>query len=1248
MLAIAAVVGRRFRARVLEVVGAEGLAALLAEAASAGVVIEDSERGAYQFSHMLIRDALYEELPVEQRRVLHRRVGEAIERLPDHAQFVAELAHHFRAAAEGDGSDKAVLYALRAGQRAVALLAFEEAVRLYQLGLDLLERAPVETPDQRRKLCTLLIALAEAQRSAGMLEPGKVTAVRAATLARALGDADLMARAALAHATKNPWGEEGATDTALVELLEQTLAAYGPHDSDPRARLLARLALALRYERTPDRRIAASERALAMARRLGDPRTLACALGARHVAHWAPDNTAERLAIASELIDLARRSADDEVAFWGRYWRMHDRIELGDGPGADADRIVAQQLSEQLREPTYTWMTGVLSTSWAMREGRFGEAEQSNQDALRLGTTANSGAGQVFAVQTLDLHRTRGDRAALAGMADTFAALLASYPDLTGFRAVVMLLYLEADRVIEARAEFERLAAAAFTTIPFDQNWLMCMGLLAEVCTGLSDVHRAEQLHALIAPYRSWAAVNAGVTDYMAPVAHYLGMLATLRSCWDDAAAYFEAALEMNTRMHARPWSARTQYEYAAMLRSRDRPGDVAQARDLVARALDTARQLDMPRLIERAAALEAELALGDGSDRRDGPHRFVGRMNELATLRTGVDDAIAGHGRVVLLIGDFGMGKTHLAERLPEYARRRGAAISWGRCLSGEAAPLLWPWVQVLRASLREPAAQAQWASLIESYPEMSGFLQPSGDPPKEQSDAATESPRRRFRRFDAIVRYLAAQAAVRPQVLILDDLHAADQPSLLLLEFLNRHVRTFPIFVLGTLQSDALVRGSPITAAVVELMREPMTGHLELPGLNRSEVGHFLNAVAGGDLPAATVERVHELTGGNPLYVAEFGRSLRSHAQHVETAEGASRVPVPSGITAIHQARLAPLAAADRAVLRTAALDGEEFRLDHLTARIAQLAADGQASDQASAASVRAQLDRAIAAGLLVGTSDPPAVYRFAHPLLRETLYEEARANLPEAQLAPPPPDANRNESVQITGAGEATAGADVGVGAPAPAPAANDVLSLPATSNAARFVREGEFWTIEHDGRVVRLKHRKGVLYLVHLLRNPGQELLALDLINAITPATGRASRHPGGQVAGAHRSAASANPDVGPRLDGRARSQYKQRLEELAEALDEAEQFADLGRAERVRREINLISEQLAAAVGFAGRRRGGGSDIERARSAVTKRVRETIRRIADGNPELARHLNTTVKTGYICSYQPLGKGPSWSF
>jgi tetratricopeptide (TPR) repeat protein len=1103
----------------------------------------------------------------------------------------------------------------------------------------------VETPDQPRNLCTLLIALAEAQRGAGLLEAGKAGAARAATLARALGDADLMGRAALAHATKTPWGEEGATDTALVELLEQALAAYGPHDSDLHARLLARLALALRYERTPDRRIAASEQALAMARRLGDPRTLAYALGARHVAHWAPDNTAERLAIASEIIDLARRSADDDVAFLGRYWRMHDRIELGDGPGADADRAVAQQLSEQLREPTYTWLTGVLSTSWATREGRFGEAEQSNQDTLRLGARANSGAGQAFTVQMLDLHRTRGDRAALAAMADTFAALLAGYPDLTAFRAVVMLLYLEADRVIEARAEFERLSASAFTTIPFDQNWLMCMGLLAEVCTGLSDAHRAEQLQALIAPVRSLAVVHAGVGNYMAPVTHYLGMLATLRSCWDDAAAYFEAALEMNARMHARPWSAWTQYEYAAMLQARDRPGDVAQARDLVARALDTARQLDMPRLLERAAALEADLALGDGSDRRDDPHRFVGRTNELATLRTGVDEAIAGHGRVMLLTGEFGMGKTHLADRLAEYARRRGAAISWGRCLSGEAAPRYWPWVQVLRGSLREPAAQAQWASLIESHPEMSGFLQPNGDPPKEQGDAASESPRRRFRRFDAIVRYLATQAAVRPQVLILDDLHAADQPSLLLLEFLNRHVRTLSIFVLGTLQSDALGRGSPITAAVVELMREPMTGHLELPGLNRSEVGHFLNAVAGADLPAATVDRVHELTGGNPLYVAEFGRSLRPHAQQGDPAEPASRFPVPSGIVAIYQARLAPLAAADRAVLRTAALDGEEFRLDHLTARIAQLAADGQASDQVSAASVRAQLDRAIAAGLLVGTSDPPAVYRFAHPLLRETLYEEARANLAQAPLAPSPSDPNCDDSGQITGADEASAGADVGVGAPPPA---HDVLSLPATSNAARFVREGEFWTIEHDGRVVRLKHRKGVLYLVHLLRNPGQELLALDLINAITPASGRASLRPAGHVAGAHRNAASANPDAGPTLDGRARSQYKQQLAELAEALDEAERFADFGRAERVRQEIELISEQLAAAVGFAGRRRGSGSDIERARSAVTKRVRETIRRIADGNPELARHLNTTVKTGYICAYQPLGKGPSWSF
>lgn len=182
-----------------------------------------------------------------------------------------------------------------------------------------------------------------------------------------------------------------------------------------------------------------------------------------------------------------------------------------------------------------------------------------------------------------------------------------------------------------------------------------------------------------------------------------------------------------------------------------------------------------------------------------------------------------------------------------------------------------------------------------------------------------------------------------------------------------------------------------------------------------------------------------------------------------------------------------------------------------------------------------------------------------------------------------------------------------------APAPAPAA-----LPERSPSPVLRREAEWWVLEgHAGAPLRLRPSKGLDYLEKLLASPGRALHVLELAG-VEHSTG----------------------DAGALLDPRAKLEYRRRLDDLGEALAEAERFADRGRAHRVQQEIDALSEQLAQAVGLGGRDRRAASDVERMRVNVQRRVKDAIARVAAADPALGRYLAASVQTGTYCVFQPL--------
>ncbi|MBI3798881.1 MAG: AAA family ATPase [Deltaproteobacteria bacterium] len=208
-----------------------------------------------------------------------------------------------------------------------------------------------------------------------------------------------------------------------------------------------------------------------------------------------------------------------------------------------------------------------------------------------------------------------------------------------------------------------------------------------------------------------------------------------------------------------------------------------------------------------------------------------------MEVLQAALENALAGHGRVVLLAGESGIGKTRLTGEFAAFAGRRGARVLLGRCYEGEGAPLLWPWIQIVRAYvadcdprlLREELGPGA-AVIARVIPEVQERL------PELSVSPEVEVTQARFRFFDSIVRFLKAASVKQGQVLILDDLHWADTSSLLLLQFITREIGEAHILVLATYGDMELGRQRPLVQTVGEMVREPYTQSLHLERLNEA----------------------------------------------------------------------------------------------------------------------------------------------------------------------------------------------------------------------------------------------------------------------------------------------------------------------------------------------------------------------------------------------------------------------------
>lgn len=383
-------------------------------------------------------------------------------------------------------------------------------------------------------------------------------------------------------------------------------------------------------------------------------------------------------------------------------------------------------------------------------------------------------------------------------------------------------------------------------------------------------------------------------------------------------------------------------------------------------------------RFVAEIAESDAEDPPDEGSVEADPTTVFIGRDVALASLERAFERAINGHGSLTLLVGEPGIGKTHTAREVGRRVEAKGAQVLVGRCYEGEGAPAYWPWLQVLRQSIRDGNANELRDVLGPAAQDLADLL-PELDVESNLRSPFTGRPESsRFRLFDGITRYLEARSRARPLVLILDDLHWADKPSLLLLQFLNRELPRLRVLVIGAFRDVEVRRNRALSGVLGALGREPHCSRITLSGFDRDETERFVEVRGHPQPDPSFLEAVYEMTAGNPFFVGQIA-DLWSGEGLVSRADFANdRAALPQGVKDAVGRRLDSVSNDCNRVLRLASVVGRELRLT-LLASLAELSGDD----------LLAVLEESVRARLL--RIDRVGGYSFVHALIRETLYEE-----------------------------------------------------------------------------------------------------------------------------------------------------------------------------------------------------------------------------------------------------------------
>lgn len=601
-LSIAACIGRTFDLQLLCELESdkseEDVLQALEEALAQHLIEPVVDGHELRFGHALIRETLYDEMLGVRRARLHLRIGEALERRHGNvdAGVWPQLAYHFSKAGSAAAAAKALDYARRAGEHAGRLLALEESARLHGVALQLLQRHFAGDLAQR---CDVLLALGEAQMWFGAAEAASDGFRQAAETARVGGLTAAFARAAIGFSNSSTQASQSG-ETAVAMLLEAI--ALHPGNDAMRVELIARLCVAYVYCDRAEEAMNAHRRAVALAREIGDMRSLYAALAAIATAIYWPGMLRDRLAAAAEAWEIAEQLDLHECVSQLLAWYLCDLIHAGDVVRLVQLREQGLRLCARWRAPYWLSICRHIEVLVAINEGRFDDAEQWAALALREGRgVAEDKAIGAYGMQMFCLRREQGRLREALPMLQQFVQ---DTPDSQTWKPGLALIYAELDMREACRAEYDALEWQRMSGPPSDAGRMTIAIFVAEVCVYLGDAGRAVLLYDMLHGSSGMNLLGDSGGPCLGSADRLLGSLAMVMEKWDVAQRHFDAALAMDAATGWRVWLVHSRHRYAQMLHRRARAGDLVKARELLAQALAQSTALGMQALTPRIQAL--------------------------------------------------------------------------------------------------------------------------------------------------------------------------------------------------------------------------------------------------------------------------------------------------------------------------------------------------------------------------------------------------------------------------------------------------------------------------------------------------------------------------------------------------------------------------------------------------------------------------------------------------------------------
>jgi DNA-binding CsgD family transcriptional regulator len=546
----------------------------------------------YRFSHELVRRSVSDRLSASRRAEAHLRVAEAIEGLPSRGDARAQLsalAYHYAQAASVGGRERAASTNALAAESAAASLAFDDASEHLRTVLEL----GVGEPRERARIH---LQLGWASHRGGRATDAIASFQEAAQLARALGDSELLARAAIGF--EEACWRPGIHDAGSIDLLVEATDAIGDRDDELRVRLLGGLARARDFVGEHEHAMEARAEAIASARERGDRATLGWVLAAAFWSRGTVSSEESVNAMLNEAYEIGVELDDLELQTESLAWLVPSFVALCDHAAArrELDRLF--ESARRMSQPFHLHVAEHYASALALCDGDLAEAEAAAERSREWShlLTGRDASG-TYGIQMFGIRREQGRLGELAPV----VRLLASSGQRGAWRPGLVTVLAELGMEAEARRELERILAGGLAEAS-STLWLASVVYLSDACGLLGDEELAAALYSELAPL---AGANIQIGHLVAcygSADRCLGVLASTLGEWERAEGHFEAALALNRTLRARTWVAHTAYAYGRMLLRRGRPADAAPH---LGEALSLATVIGLPSLRERIATLD-------------------------------------------------------------------------------------------------------------------------------------------------------------------------------------------------------------------------------------------------------------------------------------------------------------------------------------------------------------------------------------------------------------------------------------------------------------------------------------------------------------------------------------------------------------------------------------------------------------------------------------------------------------------